>query len=145
MKKMIWISIGTALVMGLALMKVASATIFGVFDIPFDFDPNDVVAERTVTVGQTDNICLQAEDEDGVSMTPISIPEGMVLLDEGGTFEIQSVSYSWKLTDADVGDHAIVLLFSDLHESEPKSKTAVILVKVLPRLNAGPPVVRMCP
>jgi hypothetical protein len=138
-----------SVILGSAVMRMASGIVFGAFALPDGVDPNQIrgelLAVRTVAVGQTDTICVMGDDPDGVEFIPVSLPAGMKLETQGGTAEIMTVEYSWKLDVNDVGIHYIVVGFADLHPVSPLLTEATIIVEVVPPPNSGPPIVRLCP
>jgi len=142
----------TAIILAVSLLQtVASSTVFGVFEVPPSFDPNmvrgEIIAVKTVKVGEQTSLCIQGQDPDGVQFVPISIPSGMVLEETEETPDKTIVRYTWELDRDDIGLHYIVLGFEDKHEI-PMATEATVVIEVLPPdppPNEGPPLVMLCP
>jgi len=134
--------------LGCWFVHMARGTVFGVFEVPNGFDPNQVSGELlavyTVTVGELKTICVQGSDEDGVDLVPISLPLGMQLesvVENPGRTEAR---YAWQLDVNDVGLHYVILGFIDHHPSDPLMTEATIVIEVIHPPNAGAPEVALC-
>jgi hypothetical protein len=145
MKAIPWLSIAVAVILGSAVMRMASGTVFGAFALPAGVDPNQIQGEllavKTIRVGSTDTICVTGSDESGVDYIPVQIPSNMVQESFTEDGETATVRYSWGLSLDDVGIQYIVFSFTD-RDPDPLTTFATIVVEVLPPNQA--PVVMLC-